>query len=211
MKPFFILSGIVTLNMFSVQASAQINHVDTVINTPPDNKNFIDVHYLQAGKINFTDVANAHKKYLAVEGKYGVDFLRFWVDEKNGLVYCLSSAPDSESIIKTHREAHGLLPTEIYQVVSGETSVYKNNGGVFLDKHQLGPGNVSAKDVAEGHKKDLVTQKKYGVNFINYWVDEKKGVVICLSQAKDAASIIQTHKEAHGLLPAEVLKVGQGQ
>jgi hypothetical protein len=211
MKPFFILSGIVALNIFSVPAGAQTNHVDTVINTPPGNKNFIDVHHLQAGKINFGDVANAHKKDLAVEGKYGVDFLKFWVDEKNGLVYCLSSAPDSESIIKTHLEAHGLLPTEIYQVVSGETSVSETKDGFFLDIHQLGPENVSAKDVAEAHKKDLATQKKYGVNFINYWVDEKRGVVICLSQAKDAASIIQTHKEAHGLLPVEVLKVGQGQ
>jgi hypothetical protein len=211
MKRFFILSGIVVLNIFSVQASAQTNHLDTVINIVPGKKNFIDVHHLPAGQISFTDVADAHKEDLAVEGKYGVDFLKFWVDEKNGTVYCLSSAPDSESIKKAHGEAHGLLPTEIYQVVSGETSVSKTKDGFFLDIHQLGPGNVSAKDVAEAHKKDLATQKKYGVNFINYWVDEKRGVVICLSQAKDSASIIRTHKEAHGLLPMNISKVEQGQ
>jgi hypothetical protein len=31
-------------------------------------------------------------------------------------------------------------------------------------------------------------QPKYGVNFINYWVDEKNGVVMCLSEAADSMS-----------------------
>jgi len=36
-------------------------------------------------------------------------------------------------------------------------------------------------------------------------------VVMCLSQAKDSNAVIKTHAEAHGLLPAYVLKVKQGQ
>lgn len=31
--------------------------------------------------------------------------------------------------------------------------------------------------VAEAHQKDLAVEKKYGVNFIDYWVDEQQGVV----------------------------------
>ena len=54
-------------------------------------------------------------------------------------------------------------------------------------------------------------EKKYGANFINYWVNEKEGVVMCLSQAKDSSAVIQTHKEAHGLLPDEIMQVKQGQ
>jgi Protein of unknown function (DUF4242) len=91
---------------------------------------------------------------------------------------------------------------EIKQLIIKTYSMYRN---------YLGAGNVSAKDVAEAHKKDLAVESKYGVNFINYWVDEKEGMVMCLSQAKDSTSIIQTHKEAHGLLPAYVLKVKQGE
>jgi len=41
-------------------------------------------------------------------------------------------------------------------------------------------------------------------------VDEKKGMVYCLSQASDAAQVIQTHKEAHGLIPDSVELVKQG-
>src|SRR5436190_1201999 len=82
---------------------------------------------------------------------------------------------------------------------------------LFIDVHQLEPGKVKYEAVAEAHQKDLAVQSKYGVNFINYWVDEKDGTVICLSEAKDSTSIIQTHKEAHGLLPNVVMQVKQGQ
>jgi len=36
-------------------------------------------------------------------------------------------------------------------------------------------------------------------------------VVMCLSQAKDSTSVINTHKEAHGLIPAYVLEVKPGE
>ncbi|MBE7174293.1 MAG: DUF4242 domain-containing protein [Williamsia sp.] len=74
----------------------------------------------------------------------------------------------------------------------------------------MGAGKVAAADVAQAHQKDLATQKKYGVNFINYWVDEKTGDIFCLSQAADANAVVSTHQEAHGLLPAEILQVKQG-
>ncbi|MBK8503952.1 MAG: DUF4242 domain-containing protein [Saprospiraceae bacterium] len=85
------------------------------------------------------------------------------------------------------------------------------NKKLFLDIHQLGASNVSAEAVAEAHKNDLAIQEKYGVNFINYWVDEKAGVVICLSEAASPESVIHTHKEAHGLIPIEIRNVKQGE
>ena len=171
---------------------------------------YIDVHHLEPGKVNFEDVAKAHAKDLAVEGKYGVKFLKYWVNEEKGLVYCLSSTNDSAAITKTHAEAHGLLPDHIYKVATGMAAAYKGKNALYLDIHELGEGNVSATDVAGAHEKDLAVENKYGVNFINYWVDEQAGVVICLSEAKDAQAIINTHKEAHGLIPVTVLKVKQG-
>jgi hypothetical protein len=35
--------------------------------------------------------------------------------------------------------------------------------------------------------------------------------VVCFSQAPDANAIVQTHKEAHGLVPDEIEQVKQGQ
>jgi hypothetical protein len=175
------------------------------------NNLYIDVHYLPDGKVKYEDVAAAHAKDLATESKYGVQFIKYWVDESKGVVYCLSSAPDSSAITSTHREAHGLIPQTIYKVDDGDEAVSDKNKTFFLDIHQLGADKVTAADVEEAHKKDLAVQKKYGVSFINYWVDVKTGTVLCLSQASDASRVIATHKEAHGLVPVSITVVKQGQ
>ena len=177
------------------------------------NKNslYMDVHFLQEGKVKAEDVAAAHAKDLAIQSKYGVQFIKYWVDESKGVVYCLSSAPDSLAINGTHRQAHGLMPQLIYKVEDGKEAVAEKDRPFFLDVHELGPNSVTAADVEKAHQKDLNVQDHYGVRFINYWVDEKTGTVLCLSQADDASKVIQTHKEAHGLVPVSVTAVKQGQ
>ncbi|MEO5591075.1 MAG: DUF4242 domain-containing protein [Chitinophagaceae bacterium] len=204
MKIFLSLFTLAVFSFISFHLNAQTNMAN--------KKNlYLDVHQLEPGKVKFADVAAAHKKDLATEHKYGVDFKKFWVDEKEGRVYCLASSKDTASIRKTHAEAHGLLPSHIYLVTDGDEAKLKGQKALFLDVHHLGAGKVTAKDVAAAHKKDLAVQGKYGVNLINYWVDEKEGIVMCLAQASDSSALIKTHKEAHGLIPDAVMKVRQGQ
>lgn len=205
MKQKFIFSLVIALLILSNSYAQNQNANDK------KNNLYIDVHYLPDGKINYADVAAAHVKDLATESKYGVQFIKYWVDESKGIVYCLSSAPDTAAITNTHREAHGLLPQTIYKVEDGTEATAINGKTFFLDIHQLGAGKVTAADVEKAHQKDLAVEKKYGVNFINYWVDEKTGTVLCLSQASDASKVVQTHKEAHGLVPVSIEAVKQGQ
>jgi hypothetical protein len=212
-----ITKTLITATLFSAcsfvsfHVCAQPRSMDTSSHISEPKKLFIDVHQLEPGKVKYEAVAGAHAKDIATEEKYGVQFLKYWVDENKGLVYCLSSAPDSTSIRSTHAEAHGMLPDHIYEVTEGTEAALKGKQNLFLDIHYFGAGNVTPQAVAAAHEKDLATQKKHGVNFINYWVDEKAGVVMCLAQAKDSTALIQTHKEAHGLIPAAVFEVKQGQ
>jgi Nickel responsive protein SCO4226-like len=174
-------------------------------------KLYLDVHNVGPGKLTYEAVAQAHAKDLATEGLYGVEFIKFWVDTAKGTVYCLALAYDSASIVHTHAKAHGLLPDRVYAVSAGDEAAAKGGNNLYLDFHELGAGNVKASDVAAAHQKDLAVEKKYGVNLINYWVDEKEGVVMCLAEAPDSNALIMTHKEAHGLLPKYVKEVRQGQ
>ncbi len=172
---------------------------------------FMDVHYLEPGKVACNDVAAAHVKDLATQGKYGVKFIKYWVDEAAGKVFCLSEAADSTQIKKTHAEAHGLVPDRVFTITEGTGAALNGHKKLYFDIHQMGPGNVTAQAVAEAHEKDLAVQDKYGVNFINYWVGEADGVVMCLAEAPDAEAMVQTHKEAHGLVPDQVGEVQQGE
>lgn len=211
MKVMIVLLTVCAFNVVSFKSSAQPSATNTSLHKAPVKNFYIDVHQLKAGKVKYKDVAQAHAKDVEVEEKYGVDFIKFWVDEDNGVVYCLSSSSDSAAIRKTHAEAHGLLPNQIFMVTAGQAAALTGQKKLFLDVHELGAGKVTAKDVAAAHKKDLAVQAKYGVNFINYWVDEKAGVVMCLSEANDSTSVINTHKEAHGLIPVKVSEVKQGE
>ena len=51
---------------------------------------------------------------------YGVRYLRYWVDEASGKVFCLVEAPDADAAATVHREAHGLVADNIFEVIEGE-------------------------------------------------------------------------------------------
>ena len=78
---------------------------------------FMDVHHL--GSVTMDAVAAAHQADLATQEPYGVNYLRYWVDEPNGHVFCLVEAPDAEAAKTVHRDAHGLVADELYQVQEG--------------------------------------------------------------------------------------------
>lgn len=210
MKTLLIAALAAIFSFISFQVTAQTSSAQPLEDSATEEHFFIDVHQLEPGKVTFEAVKEAHAKDLQVQGKHHVSFRKFWVDESDGLVYCLSSARNAESVRETHAEAHGLLPAQIYQVSDGAAATFKRKKRLYLDVHYFGPGKVSAKDVEAAHAKDLAVQKKHHVKFINYWVDEEKGVVMCLSESKNSKCVIETHKEAHGLLPAKVMRVKEG-
>jgi hypothetical protein len=177
----------------------------------PAKTYFIDVHEFGPGKVAAADVAKAHQADLAVQAKHDTRFIEYWIDEAHGSVYCLSEAKNASSVAAAHREAHGLMPARIMAVAGGQAAPGTGGAPLFLDLHELGPGNVTASAVEAAHQKDLAVQSGYGVRFLNYWVDEINGKVLCLSEAPNAEAVRETHRHAHGLLPASVVKVTKGE
>jgi hypothetical protein len=76
---------------------------------------FMDVHTIEGG-VSAADVSGAHRKDLETQGQYGVNYLRYWVDEAAGKIFCLVEADNAELANTVHREAHGLVADEIYHV-----------------------------------------------------------------------------------------------
>ena len=79
---------------------------------------FMDAHTITGG-VSAADVAAAHEADLATQGGHGVEYLRYWVDETHGKVFCLVEAPTADAATQVHKEAHGLVADEIYQVKEG--------------------------------------------------------------------------------------------
>jgi hypothetical protein len=76
---------------------------------------FMDVHRMEGG-VSAADVAKAHQADVDTQEQYGVQYQRYWVDENAGRIFCLVDAPDAEAAVRVHREAHGLVADEIYEV-----------------------------------------------------------------------------------------------
>ncbi|CAN5572836.1 hypothetical protein BH23CHL7_BH23CHL7_10500 [soil metagenome] len=77
-----------------------------------------------------------------------------------------------------------------------------------MDRHDLGGG--TAEQVAAAHLRDLEVQGRYGVQFINYWFDPERQHAFCLATAADATDVEAAHREAHGLIPAQIIEVDDG-
>jgi len=170
---------------------------------------FLDEHQLDS--VTAQDVAQAHLKDLAVQDRFGVNFKRYWVDEENSRVYCLAEAPDARAVVLAHSEAHGLVPQDVHEVSEGSEQAAPGDLKLFMDVHHVGPGEVSAEEVARAHERDLAVQSRFGVHFINYWVDADSGDIFCLSRAKSADDVLAVHREAHGLISDEISEVTQGE
>src|SRR5204862_1188756 len=77
---------------------------------------------------------------------------------------------------------------------------------LYMDIHNLDEG-TTAEDVAKAHAKDMETQRKYGVEYTKYWVNESCQKVFCLAHAPNAEAAEQVHREAHGMMPDKIIEV----
>jgi Protein of unknown function (DUF4242) len=79
---------------------------------------FMDIHN-DAHGVTAEALAELHRKDQAVQARYGVRYLKNWYDPVSGKVFCLSEAPSKEAALAVHREAHGNLPDDIFEVQEG--------------------------------------------------------------------------------------------
>jgi hypothetical protein len=79
---------------------------------------YMDVHTIDGG-VTVADVANAHEQDVRVQGAHDVNYLRYWVNEAEGKIFCLVEAPSAEAASTVHREAHGLVADVVLEVQEG--------------------------------------------------------------------------------------------
>jgi Protein of unknown function (DUF4242) len=79
---------------------------------------YMDIHTI-AGGVTVEDVAKAHAADLETQGEHGVNYLRYWVDEEHGKVFCLVDAPSIDAANTVHKEAHGLVADDVFPVHEG--------------------------------------------------------------------------------------------
>lgn len=75
---------------------------------------FIDIHEMAGATPE--GVAQAHAADMACQEKYGVNYVKYWLNESRGKIFCLCTAPDAETANRVHLEAHGMVAERIIEV-----------------------------------------------------------------------------------------------
>lgn len=75
---------------------------------------FMDRHELKGATAE--QLAAAHLRDLNVQGKYDVQFVNYWFDPERQHAFCLALAPTGEAVTAAHREAHGMIGTQVIRV-----------------------------------------------------------------------------------------------
>jgi hypothetical protein len=75
---------------------------------------FMDVHSGFVG-VTAAQLQEAHERDLSIERDEGVHFERAWLDPESGKVFCLSTGPSRESVMRIHERA-GHPTAEVYEL-----------------------------------------------------------------------------------------------
>ena len=76
---------------------------------------------------------------------------------------------------------------------------------LFMDRHDI--RGATAEEVAQAHHSDLIIQSRHNCRALTYWYDESRGAAFCLIEAPSPAAVNNMHREAHGLIPNQIIEV----
>lgn len=79
---------------------------------------YMDVHRTH-DTLDLAQVAEDQAADRRFQGRHDVRYLRYWVDEARGTVFCLVEAPYAEAAKAVHRQACNAVTDEIYPVHEG--------------------------------------------------------------------------------------------
>ncbi|RAW02081.1 nickel-binding protein [Pseudochryseolinea flava] len=78
---------------------------------------YMDFHKID--NVTVDGVKSAHTADESIQAKYGVKYHQFWVNQKEGTVFCLVEGPDAKTCELVHQLAHGNLACAMTEVEPG--------------------------------------------------------------------------------------------
>ncbi|MBL0741371.1 nickel-binding protein [Chryseolinea lacunae] len=111
---------------------------------------YMDFHKIE--NVTIDDVLSAHMADESVQEKYGVKYHQFWVNQKEGTVFCLVEGPDAKTCELVHQIAHGNLACAMTEVEGSSFNLFMGDKLVVdhgLTRHEDG-------EIDEGYRSVLV-------------------------------------------------------
>ncbi|HTP78626.1 MAG TPA: nickel-binding protein [Rhizomicrobium sp.] len=101
---------------------------------------FIDIHDLPNATADV--VAQAHAMDVQIQDRFGVNYFKYWVNEKHGKVFCLCTAPSAEAAHAVHMAAHALGAARILEVTPEMAEAFMGAAEIDGSGAALLPGSA---------------------------------------------------------------------
>lgn len=102
---------------------------------------YMDIHNI-AG-VSADEVADAHLRDHQLQEKYGVNYFKYWFNKDAGKLFCICEAPDTDTAVRVHKEAHGHLAEKLIEIEPDMVEAFLGGGKVHSCGATLLPGDNS--------------------------------------------------------------------
>ncbi len=102
----------------------------------------MDIHTVDSDEFSAEDVVKAHMEDLAVQDKFGVKQLKYWVNENARTIFCLMEGPNKDACNQVHLESHGNTACNIIEVADNEYNLFMGQGMEVDDLAKTNSGEL---------------------------------------------------------------------
>ena len=99
---------------------------------------YMDIHTIEG--VTPEALAKAHAADVEVQGNFDVEYVKYWVNQNTGKVFCLCHAPTPEAAHAVHRDAHGFVAEKIIEVDPDMLDAFMGDAAVNSAGAALVPG-----------------------------------------------------------------------
>lgn len=153
---------------------------------------YMDIHTVDSDTFSVEDVVKAHMEDLAIQEKFGVTQLKYWVNEEAKTLFCLMKGPDKDACNLVHLQSHGNTACNIIEVSDNEYNLFM---GIGRDVNDLAHTQSGALDtgyrtlllinlVSLSRNQNLINEKIHGL------IKQHNGVLILEPDNKTLISFV---------------------
>ena len=103
---------------------------------------YMDIHTVDSDAFSVEDVVKAHMEDLAIQERFGVVQIKYWVNVDAKTLFCLMEGPDKDACNEVHKQSHGNTACNIIEVADDEFNLFLGEGKNVNDLAHYNSGEV---------------------------------------------------------------------
>jgi len=141
---------------------------------------YMDIHTVDSATFTVEDVVKAHMEDLAIQERFGVIQIKYWVNVEAKTLFCLMEGPNKEACNEVHKESHGNTACNIIEVLDDEFNLFLGVGKSINDLAHTISGELDTgyRTILLISIADFTGQYGHYLNEIHRLIDQHKGVTI---------------------------------